>query len=192
MHIKVSGQHMNVGASLEEYVKEKTAATVQKYFENAVSAHVHFEKQNYLFHCSIVVNEGTSKHVTPKSSHEADEVYHSFDMALAKIEKQLRRYKSKIRARNSRMKTSEAAVISATKYVINPVSLEESADKNAEDNPVVIAEKPTDILTLSVSDALMKMDLENLPALLFQNSKTDRINVIYYRKDGNISWVDTK
>ncbi len=60
------------------------------------------------------------------------------------------------------------------------------------DNPVIIAEKSVEILTLSVSGAVMKMDLENLPALMFQNSHTNRMNVVYYRRDGNISWIDSK
>ena len=59
------------------------------------------------------------------------------------------------------------------------------------DNPVIVAEKATKILKLSVGQAVMKMDLEDLPALMFRNVKTDRINVVYYRKDGNISWVDS-
>ena len=60
------------------------------------------------------------------------------------------------------------------------------------DNPAIIAEKPTQVLPISVGEAVMKMDLENLPALMFENVKTGRINVVYYRRDGNISWVDSK
>ena len=81
----------------------------------------------------------------------------------------------------------------ATKYTIS--SQENAIEDDFEavgDNPVIIAEKPTDIEAISVSDAVMKMDLESLPALMFKNVKTDRINIVYYRKDGNISWVDLK
>jgi hypothetical protein len=77
----------------------------------------------------------------------------------------------------------------AIKYVINSRYEE---DKEPEEAPVIIAEKPTEIHHLSVSEAVMKMDLENLPALLFKNVKTGNISVVYYRKDGNISWVETK
>jgi ribosomal subunit interface protein len=190
MQISASGQHILIGASLQEYVKSKTNDSVRKYFENAPSAHVHFSKQGYEFVCDIVVNEGTGRHMVIKSNAASDEIYASFDMALVKLEKQLRKYKSKLKDRHDRVKISQIST-EAIKYVISPI---QSMDENEQDvdNPVVIAEKAVQLLKLSVGEAVMKMDLENLPALMFQNSKTDRINVVYYRKDGNISWVDSK
>lgn len=187
MQVQVSGQQIDIGASLKGYVEERACSTVEKYFEDAISFHVNFSKQVHLFYCDIILNDGTGRNVV-RSKAEADEIYHCFDLALAKLEKQLRRYKSKIQDKQSRMKTADAIEkIAATKYVISSTE----SDLEAE-NPVIIAEKPHEILSLSVSDAVMAMDLENLPALLFKNAKTGRINVVYYRKDGNISWVDTK
>ena len=91
------------------------------------------------------------------------------------------------------MKVSEISP-NSTKYVISPTKIDDEDDETKEidfDNPVIVAEKATKILKLSVGQAVMKMDLEDLPALMFRNVKTDRINVVYYRKDGNISWVDS-
>ena len=76
------------------------------------------------------------------------------------------------------------------KYVISP--LEESDIDDNEKSPTIIAEKPSNVESLSVKDAVMKMDLLNLPALLFINDATKKLNLVYYRKDGNISWIDTK
>ena len=53
-----------------------------------------------------------------------------------------------------------------------------------------ISEKNTEIEELAVDQAIMKMDLANLPALVFINSANQRLNVVYHRKDGNISWID--
>jgi len=91
------------------------------------------------------------------------------------------------------LKVSEISP-NSTKYVISPTKIDDEDDETKEidfDNPVIVAEKATKILKLSVGQAVMKMDLEDLPALMFRNVKTDRINVVYYRKDGNISWVDS-
>ena len=128
-----------------------------------------------------------------KSSASSDDVYFAFDAALSKVEKQLRKYKSKLKDHSSKMKVSEISPDS-TKYVISPTKIDDEDDETKEidfDNPVIVAEKATKILKLSVGQAVMKMDLEDLPALMFRNVKTDRINVVYYRKDGNISWVDS-
>lgn len=188
MQISISGQHLSIGKALHEYVEDRTTEVVQKYFEHAISANIHFIKENFQYVCNIVINDGVNKHII-KGNALSDEVYSSFDIAIIKIQKQLRRYKEKIRS-NHKVKLSEAS-LSATKYVISTYQNEDETS-SAEDNPVIIAEKTIEVMTLSTSEAVMKMDLENLPALMFKNSQTNRMNVVYYRRDGNISWVDSK
>jgi ribosomal subunit interface protein len=192
MQISVSGQHIAIGASLQEYVKNRVADSVNKYFDHAPSANIHFNKQNYEFFCDIMVNDGTGRHMVIKSNATSDEIYSAFDAALSKVEKQLRKYKSKLKDHSNRMKVSEITP-DVVKYVISPANLDGAGENEFDiDNPVIVAEKATKILKLSVGQAVMKMDLENLPALMFENVKNGRINIIYYRKDGNISWVDSK
>ena len=192
MQVSVSGQHLSIGLSLQEYVKERMGGSIKKYFDHAPSATVHFNKQNHDFSCDIVVNDGTGRHIVIKSNASSDDVYFAFDAALSKIEKQLRKYKSKLKYHSSKMKVSEV-IPTTTKYVISPTKIDDEVEDQEIDldNPVIVAEKATKILKLSVGQAVMKMDLEDLPALMFRNVKTDRINVVYYRKDGNISWVDS-
>lgn len=197
MQISISGQQFSVGNALQEYVRGRTQEVVSKYFDRTISAHIYFSKQGIYFVCEPIIHEGIGKHMTIKSDAMSDDVYTAFDMAILKLEKQLRRYKSKIKGHHDRTKISEVAS-AAVNYTINPNFTGTDSDKEQEesdendDNPVIIAEKPIDIMALSVSEAVMKMDLEDLPALMFQNAKTGRINVVYYRKDGNISWVDSK
>jgi ribosomal subunit interface protein len=192
MQVSVSGQHLSIGLSLQEYVKERMGGSIKKYFDHAPSATVHFNKQNHDFSCDIVVNDGTGRHIVIKSNASSDDVYFAFDAAISKIEKQLRKYKSKLKDHSSKMKVSEV-IPTTTKYVISPTKIDDEVEDQEIDldNPVIVAEKATKILKLSVGQAVMKMDLEDLPALMFRNVKTDRINVVYYRKDGNISWVDS-
>ena len=191
MQVAVSGQHVAIGKSLQDYVKNRTEEVITRYFENASSANIHFTKRSYEFTCDIIAHEGSGRSVVLKSTHVADEIHASFDLALAKLEKQLRKYKSKLKDRSNRVKVSQ--VDSGVKYVISPTRYADDNDEadQAAGAPLIIAEKTLEILTLSVEEAVMKMDLEDLPALMFRNSKNDRINVVYYRKDGNISWVDT-
>lgn len=192
MNITISGQHLNLDSRVQEYVQERMSYIVSKYFEQAVSGDVHFKKQPYNVLCNIIVHEGTGHHFVIKSEASCDDIYSSFDIALTKCEKQLRKYKSKLKDRHNRVKISEVKM-PAMKYVIKPLSSEEQlAGEDKEIWAVTIAEKPTEILYLTVEEALMKMDLENLPALMFKNTKTDRMNIVYYRRDGNISWVDSK
>lgn len=189
MHISVSGQNMNVGESLREYVKEELEAKVTKYFEQAIDANVVFSREAHLFRADIHVNDGTGMNSFVKGRGKSNEVYSSFDQACERIEKQLRRYKRRIKDHNTGAKLSEKAeLIQATKYVLahDGQEMMESAD-----NPLIIAEKQTVIETLTVSDAVMRMDLSGLPALMFINKKTGNVDIVYNREDGNISWVES-
>lgn len=193
MQIEVSGQQISIGQPLQEYVRSRLGDVVHKYFENAPSSRVHFSKQGASLVCDIMVSDGTGRHMVIKGDSVSDEIYHSFDLALVKVEKQLRRYKSKLQTHHKQIKSSEITS-QAIKYVISPDLFLDDNELDLIDgnNPAIIAEKPTQILPLSVGEAVMRMDLQNLPALMFLNKKTGRVNVVYYRKDGNISWVDSE
>ena len=199
MEISIIGQHINLTNSLQDYVKSKVNEIAHKYFPHPIWTKVHFNKNNgYQYHCDILINEGTGHNYSIKSDGLSDEIYTSFDLALAKIKKQLRKYKSKMKNRHAKLKPSE--ISENLTYEISPYNInidDDSLEENdtitdiESNNPVIIAENPTTISTLSVSQAVMIMDLEDLPAFIFKNSKTGRINVVYYKKSGNIAWIDT-
>lgn len=191
MEISITGQHLSMGDSLKAYVEGKLPNMVAKYFEHAVSSNVHFVKDGHQIKCDIMVHEGTGRHALTKSESLCDDIYSSFDIALARCEKQLRRYKSRLKDRHNKVKVSAIdPEIMVAKYVIQPQRDEEEVD--VEQNPIIIAENEFHIEDLSVSEAVMKMDLENLPAVMFKNSQNNRMNMVYYRSDGNIAWVDSK
>lgn len=197
MQIIVSGQTVQIGQALQEYVKDKLIKCVTKYFDHAVGAHVVFHKRSAFFTADINVNDGTGKHTLLRGEAEADDVHVAFDLALVKIEKQLRRYKSRIK-NHHKDKLSDLVEngVVGTKYVISPFSDETHEDYIMDDvnenNPIIIAEKSASIERLTVAEAVMRMDLNGLPALIFINSNSNCINLVYHRVDGNISWIDTK
>jgi ribosomal subunit interface protein len=190
MKITISGKQIKIGAALQEYVKESVDTSIKKYFENAISAHITFSKESHNFTCDIVVNEGVSNQLYYKSQAKEENIYSSFDRALERMEKQLRRYKRRIK-NHHKQSVGEASSWAATKYVIQDDG-QDFEESNSVDNPLIVAEKQTAIETLTVADAVMRMNLANLPALLFINKKTSNFNVVYKRLDGNISWIDAK
>ena len=185
MKITVAGKQLKVGAALKQYIDENLESSIKKYFENAISADVTFSKETHMFVTDIVVNEGTGNQIFYKSQAKEDNIFASFDKALDRMEKQLRRYKRRIKDHHKQGLKDTA--LTATKYVIQ----DDGQDvEDEEDNPLIIAEKQTAIERLSVADAVMRMNLANLPALMFINTKTENYNVVYKREDGNISWVE--
>ena len=188
MNTFVSGQHITLTSELQDYVKEKIADVATRYFESATSSSIHFCKEGKLITCGILVNEGAGGHVVIHSEGVAEEVYNSFELSLAKAEKRLHKYKSKLKDRHHRVRLSDvSALLHAKKTIFN-----DSVFDDEPSSPAIIAEHAIRLPKVSVAEAVMQMELENLPALMFQNTRTDRINMVYVRKDGNIAWVDSK
>ena len=183
MVTKIAGKHMDVGESLQKYVHNRLDNGVKIELNDITQSQVIFSKHSYLYHTEIVIHDA---HVgLIRADGESEDAYSSFDIALVKMEKQLRKYKSKIKKHVKSLK--EIGIedkMSATKYI-----LEKQREEN-EHEPVTIAERPTHVERLTVSEAIMKMDLAHLPALLFINKQSQRVNLVYHRNDGNISWVD--
>lgn len=187
MKISIAGKNIEIGNAFKQYIEERVASSSEKLLSHINWVDVTISKQGYLFHTNIIMHE--DNHITIKSSASSDEVYHSFDITLLKIEKQLRKYKDKIKSkRKSNKQDSIAEITAGTKYVLS--NNEQTSETN--DEPITIAEKATNIEHFSVSEAIMKMELLQLPALLFYNASNGRLNVVYKREDGNISWVDPK
>lgn len=185
MQIVISGKKMEVGDSLRSHAEQRIKNEVEKYLDRVTDATVVFSKEAYFITTSITVNTGTHSKIVIRSTGESDDAYTSFNTAADKMEKQLRRYKRKIK-NHHKPKMELGDVLAGMKYVLKN---EEEVSEDKE-HPLIIAERSTDIQKLTVGEAVMRMDLEELPALMFINKGNSRINVVYKRIDGNISWVD--
>jgi ribosomal subunit interface protein len=184
MHIKINGKHIDVGDALRVHVEGKLGSLVEKYFDNAVDATVTFSREAHLFKCDAMVNLPTGLHAQASSS--AEEIYAAHDSCVERIEKQLRRYKRRIKDHHaSRSEPIEAQLASA--YVIHGGEHEEEPESL---DPLIVAEMTMDIQTISVGEAVMQMELAHKPFLMFRNDRHGGVNVVFRREDGNIGWVD--
>lgn len=190
MHISVSGKHMEVGTALQGHIEEKLSHGITKYLEQVTDASVVISRESHLFVADIVINPGTHSQFIIKSQGEGVDAYVAFDTAAEKLEKQLRRYKRKLRdhqrERTARAKHEQLAAF--THYVIS----DENEEEAIHDNPVVIAEQDAHIDVLTVGEAVMRLDLESTPLVVFQNAANGHINIVFRRADGNIVWMDPK
>jgi len=193
MTLRISGKSINVGEALRGRVSDRTDEVLRKYFDGNYSGHITLSKDGFSFRtdCSLHLDSG----ITLEAESSASDAYASADQALLMIEKRLRRYKSRLKDRSAR-KTHvanaayaemEAPVLDAPSYVIEAPAHE---DENATYNPVIIAETSKSLKRLSVSEAVMELDLTGANCLVFQHGSSGRINVIYRRADGNVGWVD--
>jgi ribosomal subunit interface protein len=189
MTLRISGKSISVGDALRSRVSERTDEVLRKYFDGNYSGHITLSKDGFGFRtdCSLHLDSG----ITLEADSNATDAYASADQALVMIEKRLRRYKSRLKDRSAR-KTYAAnaalADIDAPSYVIEAPA--ESDEEVTTYSPVIIAEATTSLKRLSVSEAVMELDLTGAACIVFQHGSSGRVNIIYRRTDGNVGWVD--
>jgi ribosomal subunit interface protein len=166
-----------------------------KYFDDALDAHVTFSKARSFFTCDINLHAGRG--LTVRGEGEAADARAAFEDAAEHIAARLRRYRKRV-SEHARTTGARAKPQNAKQYVLAPEA-EETAEPVANGHTptleetlhaTVVAESATAIETLSVRDAVMRLDLAFTTVLMFRNAKTDQLNVIYRRPDGNVGWID--
>lgn len=189
MKITVSGKQIDVGDALRSHVESTLDETVSKYFDQAIEGTAVFSRDGQSFlQCDITVHVG--RDLQMRGSGEAGDAHAAFDLALEHIAKRLRRQKRRLRSHRRRDAAEDT--LEATQYILSPEEPEESAATSDDGQPVVIAEMATKVESLTVGDAVMRLDLTDAPVYVFRNVAHGGVNVVYRRPDGNIGWVDPR
>jgi ribosomal subunit interface protein len=187
MQISVKGKQLDVGEAWRSHVEENLPAVVGKYFETAQDAQVTLAKQGATFHVDMVVHIG--KRILVHSHGATGDAYSAFEEAADHLAKRLRRYKRRLRDHHQE-RSDQVEALLAQQYVLAGEDIESESEE--KDEPMVVAEMETQIETLSVGEAVMRMDLANLPAMMFRNRAHGGLNMVYHRGDGHIGWVDPR
>lgn len=184
MEISIKGKNIDVGDALRGHVEESLTSNVKKYFTNALNSTVVFSKENRQYRADISVHAGRG--LVMQGHANADDPYPAFDNALERISKQLRRYKRRITSHHKGRAGDKKLL--AQYSVIAPES--EGEEVSADGQPTIVAEMPTEIVTMTTGEAVMRMDLADVPVMMFRNRAHGGLNVVYRRADGNIGWID--
>ena len=186
MLYQITGKHIDVGEALQTHVKDELGSVVQKYAERPTDANVIFSKSAHEYVCEATVHLSTGLTATAKAY--ATEIYAAFDDCAEKMEKQLRRYKRRLKDHH-KDRTVPVELFGASSYILASDSESEESDTDTL-QPIIVAEMETKIPSLTVGEAVMQMELAGAPVLVFRNEKKDGVNVVYRREDGNIGWID--
>ena len=177
MQLTVKGKQLDVGDALRSHVADSLTGVFGKYFGNPIEATVVLSREAHLYRAQVSVHVGRG--ILLQGQADADQPYAAYDAAAERVAKRLRRYKRRLRDHHR----SE---------------IEMEPEEHAEDaveldgKPAVIAEMVSEIPTLSVSEAVMRLDLADEGAILFRNVAHGGLNMVYRRIDGNVGWVDPR
>lgn len=209
MHVTVAGKQVETGEALQTHVREGLATITQKYFDHALEANVTFRRdvkgKGGVFACDINLKAG--RNLFMRGEGEGVDAHRAFEVAAQHVAKRLRRYRRRVNehARSLaevRLPDGTAEVETATQYVLQhddeaadaddaaAVPMEAAGEDKRIDHSVIVAEQPTVIARLTVGEAVMRLDLTHQPVLMFRNSGSGALAVVYRRADGCVGWID--
>lgn len=185
MQYQITGKHIDIGDALQTHVKTCVEEVIGKYPGRPTDANVIFSKSGHEFVCETVLHLSSGMNVQAKGHDH--EIYAAFEKSCEKMEKQLRRYKRRLKDHH---RERPVELLDASSYILASSEGPEEAEPDTL-QPMIIAEMEAKIPSLSVGEAVMQMELAGAPLLVFRNEKQGAgVNVVYRRDDGNIGWID--
>lgn len=193
MHITVAGKSVDTGDALRFHVEQGLNTIASKYFDHALEARVVFSRDRGQFVCDINMHAG--RNLTMQAEGEAQSAHRAFEVAAEHLGKRLRRYRRRVNehARGKAHLRDPAAMPArqpTARQQAEPMTDEEADQKAAEAYAMVVAERPESVMQLTVGQAALRLETAAAPVLLFRNSASGVINVVYRRQDGHVGWLD--
>ncbi|MEM6407714.1 MAG: ribosome-associated translation inhibitor RaiA [Pseudomonadota bacterium] len=186
MRYQISGKQIDIGEALQTHVQSELSEMLGKYAGRPTDATVVFSKHAHEYMCEATVHLSTGL-TTQAKAHET-EIYAAFDSCSEKMDKQLRRYKRRLKDHHKE-RSQPVELSGASSYILaGTAETDESEPETLQ--PMIVAEMETKIPSLSVGEAVMQMEIAGAPVLVFRNEGNKGINVVYRRDDGNVGWID--
>ena len=194
LQVHVSGKHVDVGEALRSRVTDEISTSISKYFERGGDADVVVAREGHAFRvdCSVTLASGQQLN----SHGQGGDAHAAFDAALEKIETRIRRYKRRLKSHSEAASAKQQET--ASFFVLRSPADDEvdgwdDSAETAGDGPpsaMVIAETEAELRTMTVSGAVMELDLTEAQTIVFRNAAHGGLSVVYRRPDGNIGWID--
>ncbi|MDR7124186.1 ribosome-associated translation inhibitor RaiA [Pseudotabrizicola sp. 4114] len=188
MRYQISGKQIDVGEALQTHVKSELGEVVEKYAQRPTEAVIVFSRVAHEYVCETVIHLSTG--LTAQAKGHATEIYAAFESCREKMDKQLRRYKRRIRNHHT-SRTTPVEFGGASSYILAPTEDAEDVEPDSL-QPIVIAEMETKIPSITVGEAVMQLELGGQRMVVFRNEGHGGVNVVYRRDDGNIGWIDPR
>lgn len=193
MQVQVTGKHVDVGEALRARVTDELANSIEKYFDRGGGADVVVSREGAAFKVDCAVTLASGQQLTTHGI--GGDAHMAFDAALEKMAKRIRRYKNRLKSHHNQALAKQTE--SAAYFVLRPTDLDvedddegESLNGHAFPEPMIIAETEKPIRSMTVSMAVMELDLNEAQTIVFRNAAHGGLSVVYRRPDGNIGWID--
>lgn len=184
VNVQIIGKGIDIGDSLSTYAKQEVNNLTQKYLGDPLETFVAISKESKLFEVEIVIK--VNKGFKIKTNGSSDDPYKAVASAIERAVERIKKHKNKLKDKKRRASWDSGELIGKS-YTLER---NKATAEDTDEAHLIIAETDKYILSLSVSEAVMRLDLEDINVAMFKNAETGRINVVYKRPDGHIGWID--
>ncbi len=191
MQVQVTGKHVDVGEALRTRVSNELSTSIAKYFDRGGGADVVVSREGSAFKVDCAVTLASGQQLTTHGL--GADAHQAFDAALDKLSKRIRRYKDRLKSHHGQALARQAETTAY--FVIQAPDIEDDEAEPvgpdpASPEPLIIAETERPVRAMTVSQAVMELDLTEAQTIVFRNAAHGGLSVVYRRPDGNIGWID--
>jgi putative sigma-54 modulation protein len=196
--IQVTGRHVSVTEAMKEYCRRRLASLHLDY-PKIIEVQIVLDVQKYRHTAEVILH--CSNHITLEASAENDDMYVSIDEVVDKIARQMRKYKTRLmrqhRPRKHTIRHLDETVlrwewVEATEGVVElgaAVQTSVEAEANLSE-PLVIQSEKYPVKPMFIDEAVLQIEMSSKQFLVFLNAKTEKVNVLYRRKNGDFGLIE--
>ena len=182
MQVAVTFRHLASTEALKAHAIERVSR-LKKYLDDPIEAHVVLSVERFLHKADVTFS---AHGMFVRGEDSSEDMYVSVDRAVEKIERQIKRYRHKLihhrPKEGNRMRVKFKVLESATRS---------ESEHDSELPPTIVEVKEIEARPMMLDEAVMQMDLLGNDVLVFLNSKTDHVNVLYRKKNDKYGLIET-
>ena len=179
--VRVTGRHLSITEPIKDYVHQKLEH-IHLDYPRIIEAHVILDVEKHRHFAEMILH--CNNHITIEASHECADLYAAVDGVVAKITQQMRKYKTKI-LRNHRPRGQDIRHLE--EHVLH---IEEGFHEIAESEPTVLKTERYEVKPMFVDEAVLQIEMSNRQFVVFQNARSEKVNILYRRKDGALGLIE--
>lgn len=178
----VRGENIEVTQAIREYV-EKKIGKLEKYFTNVPESTAHVNLKVYSDKTAKVEVTIPLPYLVLRAEETSPDLYASIDLVVDKLERQIRKYKTKInrKSRETALNTVAAAAIFES----------EAAETNDEPDLEIVRTKRLSLKPMDSEEAVLQMNMLGHNFFIFEDAETNGTSIVYSRKDGKYGLIET-
>ncbi len=180
--VRVTGRHVTITDAIRDYAQGKLQH-IHLDYPRIMEAHVILEVTKRRHHAEVVLQ--CANHITIEADDECDDMYAAIDGVVAKVARQMRKYKTKM-LRNHRPRRHEPQ-----HFEQHVLHIDEHFELHEESEAMHVLTEQLLVRSLFVDEAILQLEMAaNRPFVVFVNAKTEKVNILHRRKDGKFGLIE--